>query len=286
MRPGPHERNEIPMDDAHLPQDLTDAAGRRDFLKGAVGAGMGVAALAAAATAEAAPSSAHLIVYHAEERRSHRVLWLMEELGLPYQLVFKPGDLRASMELAKAAHPMAMFPTIVDGDLHMVESGAILQYLASKYGGDRLTARPGSANYANFLMWMHFAEGSASPRIVADYTIRSIPDAAKASPFAGFQIGGAERVLHFQELTLAKTPYIAGPDFTAADIMMHFPVKAARLWGVDLQGVYPNTHAWMGKMESRPGFLKAVAKGSPNGPLVQPAGIAQPLLAQTGKGKA
>ena len=147
-----------------------------------------------------------------------------------------------------------------------------------------MAVRPNSPNYANYLLWMAFAEGSASPRITADYTLRTIPDVAKISPFAARQLGGAERVLNFLELSLAKSPYLAGPEFTSADIMMHFPVRAARLWGVDLAGVYPNTAAWMGRIETRPAFLKAAERGSPNGALTnhQP-NAGPPLLAGTGK---
>lgn len=277
------------MDELHT-SGLSGVAGRRGFIKSAMAVGAGAGTLAAAggaaSSAEAAPSSAHLIIYHVTGR-SHRVLWLMEELGLPYHLAFEQGDIRKSMEMVKAAHPMAMVPVLVDGDLHLVESEAIITYIINTYGSGRLAVRPNSPNYANYLLWMAFAEGSASPRITADYTLRTIPDVAKLSPFAAHQLGGAERVLNFLELSLAKSEYLAGPEFTSADIMMHFPVRAARLWGVDLKGVYPNTYAWMGKIEARPGFLKAAAKGSPNGTLTdhQP-NAGPPLLAQTGKAPA
>jgi glutathione S-transferase len=273
------------MDDLNPSTDAAEMSGRRDFLKVAVGAGVGAAGLAALSSgpALAAPSSANLMVYHIEERRSFRVLWLMEELGgLPYKLMFTPGDMRKSIAAVKALHPMAMVPTIVDGDLVMVESGAILQYIIDRYGEGRLSIRAGQPNHAQYLQWMYFAEGSASPRITADYTLRTIPDAAKISPFAGVQIGGTERVMRFAENTLAKQPYFAGPEFTAADIMMQFPFKAARLWGVDFN-IYPHVGDWMHRMETRPGFLKAEAKGSPGGAPVNPASIMQPLLAGTGK---
>jgi glutathione S-transferase len=272
------------MDELDTSQGLLEVAGRRDFIKSAVGVGMGTAALAAAAAAEAAPSSAHLVIYHVTGR-SHRVLWLMEELGLPYQLALVPGgDVREAMASVKSAHPMAMVPVLVDHDLHLVESEAIVTYIINKYGNGRLAVRPNAPNYANYLLWMAFAEGSASPRITADYTLHTIPDVAKISPFAARQLGGTERVLNFLEQTLGKSAYLAGPDFTAADIMMHFPVRAARLWGVDLKEVYPNTHAWMGKIETRPAFLKAAEKGSPNGALTtNPPNAGPPLLSGTGK---
>lgn len=261
-----------------------EAAGRRDFIKTAMAVSAGAGILAAAASAEAAPSSAHLTIYHVTGR-SHRVLWLMEELGLPYQLAIAPGgDVRGAMGAVKGAHPMAMVPVLVDGDLHLVESEAILTYIINKYGSGRLALTPKSPNYANYLLWMAFAEGSASPRITADYTLRTIPDVAKNSPFAARQIGGTERVLNFLELSLAKSDYLAGPEFTSADIMMHFPVRAARIWGVDLPGAFPKTAAWMARIESRPAFLKAAEKGSPNGALTTNQPNAGPqLLADVGK---
>ena len=223
--------------------------------------------------------TAGLVLYHLDGTRSERVVWLMEELGLPYTLSSKPG--MEGMADIQAAHPMGMAPTIVDGAVTLVDSGAILEYIIHRYGGGRLSAPPSSPAYPAYLLWLHFAEGSAAPRVINDYLARSVPKAAEISPILGRMAGGSVRVLDYVNKTLGEHPYFAGADFTAADIIMHFPLKLARMWGVDLT-LYPNIAAWLQRVESRPAYLAAMAKGSPNGP-ADVSGRFQPLLAPTGK---
>ena len=227
------------------------------------------------------PAGADVIIYHFDGTRSERVLWLMEELDAPYRLAFDPTDQAAAMAAMRSAHPMSMAPSITVGGQAMVESGAILEYLAQTYGAGRLTVAPGKAGYLDYLQWLHFAEGSAAPRIINDYVSRSIPDVGALSPIAGGQIGGAGRILSFVDQTLSQRPYFAGADFTAADINMHFPMKLARMWGVDLT-LYPHMAAWLERVEARPGYKRAMAKGSPNG-VASHSSRFQPLLAPTGK---
>lgn len=270
------------MEDLDTSDESVRDPDRRAFIATGVGATLGVtgAMIFAEEVAEAATqSSANLLLYHLDGTRSERVIWLMEELGLPYVLSAKPG--MAGMADIKAAHPMGMSPTVVDGKLTLVESGAILEYIIHRYGAGRLAEAPSSPGYASYLLWLHYAEGSAAPRIINDYVSRSIPDVATLSPIAGRQIGGAGRVLNFVNMRLGETPHFAGENFTAADIIMHFPLKLTRMWGVDFS-LYPNVAAWFDRVEGRPAFAAAMAKGSPNG-TAPPPGRFQPLLAPTGK---
>ena len=263
--------------------DKAEPAVRRQFLKAAAGlAGLG-AALGAFAprAARAAPSSANLVLYHVEGTRSERVVWLMEELKLPFKFAVDPHDGRGSFMAMRKAHPMSMSPTIVDDGKAMVESGAILQYIIHKYGNNRLSVAPTSEDFQQYLLWMHYAEGSAATRMMADYWAHEVPDVKTVAPVLSGMYGGAGRVLGFTELTLAQQPYFGGKNFTAADIMMHFPLKLAPMWGVDMT-LFPKTLAWQKTVEARPAFLKMMEVSAPNGGKPAP-GRFKPLLSETGK---
>jgi glutathione S-transferase len=205
-----------------------------------------------------------ITIYHVEARRSERIVWLMEELGLPYELEFKPGDLLASVQAIRELHPLGTAPTMRDGDLIMVESGAILEYISARYGGGRFTMAPNSRDFPRYLQWLHFAEGSAAFRIIVEFLIKGIPGAAGASPIANRLLGGTAKVLSLAESALGTQPYFGGDAFTLADIMMHFPLKIARMWGYDLNA-YPIVAKWFSTVETRPAHLRAMEMSMPNG---------------------
>jgi glutathione S-transferase len=223
-----------------------------------------------------------VIIYHIEGRRCERVAWLMEELALPYDLVFKAGDLAGSMALVRAAHPMAMAPVVeIDGTV-MVESGAILEYVVTKYADGRLWVPVTSEDYANHLMFMHYAEGAAAPRITQDYILRTIESDA-LSPLAKAQVGRSQRVLEMAEAHLARHRYFGGRSFTTADIMMQFPLRLTKTWGVDWS-LYPHIGPWFEAVEARPAFQAMMARAQPNGP-PPGGGLTAPLLADVGKAR-
>jgi glutathione S-transferase len=205
-----------------------------------------------------------ITVYHVEARRSERVVWLMEELGLPYKLEFKVGDLLGSVQTIRDLHPLGTAPTIRDGDLIMVESGAILEYISMRYGNSRLGVASNSPDFPRYLQWLHFAEGSAAFRIIIDFILKGIPGATQASPIAARLVGGTEKVLRLAEGALTEQPYFGGSAFTLADIMMHFPLKIARLWGSDIKA-YPRVANWFGTVEARSAYSRAMAISMPNG---------------------
>lgn len=206
-----------------------------------------------------------LTIYHIEGRRSERVAWLAEELGLPYELVFTPGDLIASGQAIKAVHQIGAAPTLRDGDQWVTESGAILEYIIGKHGNGRLGVKPDQPGFAEYLQWMHFAEGMAMTRIMGEFMLKPLLDgqAADKSPVAQLYVGSTRRMLDFFEKGLEGRQYFAGDQFTAADIMMQLPVSlACRFYKPEK---YPKAFAWLERMQARPAFKAMLARALPNG---------------------
>lgn len=208
-----------------------------------------------------------LTIYHIEGRRSDRVIWLCEELGLPYALKFKRGDLDGSTALIQEVSPlMPVAPTLADGELVLVESAAILEYIINTYGSGKLGRAPGSPDYPRYVQWLHFAEGSAMARIINEFLLQPYKDSPDLNRIAKLQFGSTTRAMAFCEDNLVKHDFFAGATFTAADIMMYFPVVLAeRLGGLKLTA-YPHVKAWRERIESRPAFKKALALALPDGP--------------------
>jgi glutathione S-transferase len=233
---------------------------------------------------------AMIMIRHIEGRRSERVAWLLEELGVPYELDYLAGDVPGSLFALEQHHEMRMTPIVEDGPVVMVESSAILEYLLSKYGkGSSLRPAEDAPEFPAYLEFLHFAEGTAMSKITADglsralERIRSKQEGYQAPPkmpgLAGSRTG-AQRILHYCENTLAKRPYFAGQSFTAADIMMHFPLKLGAPAAANaraniaqiqtLDGEYwnefPHVKAFMARMAERPAFQRAMKATMPNGP--------------------
>src|SRR5262245_51447790 len=232
-----------------------------------------------------------IVIRHIEGRRSERVAWLLEELGIPYELDFIQGDILGSLLALEQHHEMRMAPIVNIGDVVMVESGAILEYLLAKYGKDSgLRPAEDSAEFPAYLEFLHFAEGTALAKIIADVTERRLgkllkdagvetPNPMKLPGLAGSRTG-AQRIMHYADNTLAKRPYFAGGSFTAADIMMHFAMK---LGGPIASGAefntkellarekdylddFPNVRKFMQRVEARPAFKRAMKSTMPKGP--------------------
>ena len=238
--------------------------------RGAITAvGAAATAMSLAGDAQAARVRDKVTIYHVEGRRSQRVIWLCEELGIPYELMFKRGDIMGSINQIKAINPtMAMAPTIVFRGKTMVESGAILEYLMSQFpGGDRLAPRKSSPDYADYLMWMHFAEGTAACRIAAEATrIMSSGDRSIKPTLLGgvYRIVGAQDVVDYAENYITANPYFGGQTFSSADIMMEFVATYIRSMPFD-PATYPKLTAWQDKLRQRPAYQRAFAVGAPDG---------------------
>ena len=217
-----------------------------------------------------------ITVHHLENSRSQRVLWLLEELGVPYQVkryARHPKTMLAPPELTQV-HPLGKSPVITDGDATVAESGAIVEYLVDVYGQGRLRPKPGSDEQRRCTYWLHFAEGSLMPpllmKLVFDKVrqapvpffikpvVRGIADKVTTS----FIAPNLSRMLAFMEAELQSRPWFAGSAFSAADIQMSFPLEAAAARaGLDAQ--YPRLTDWLQRIHQRPAYQKALAEGGP-----------------------
>ncbi|MEL7057206.1 MAG: glutathione binding-like protein [Pseudomonadota bacterium] len=200
-------------------------------------------------------------IYHLEGRRSERIVWLMEELGLPYDLNYVRGDLRGSMAMVHAlGHEMPMVPTVVIEDQILVESGAIIDLILSRYATGELTPDVASDDYPVHLMWMHYAEGSLAARLFSDYRAWRTNPPTERSMFVD-----SEAVVQFAENHLATHPWFGGQDFSSADIMMFFPLNVATGLNLVDAAKFPHIAAWKTKIESRPAYQRMLAAARPDG---------------------
>lgn len=205
-----------------------------------------------------------ITIYHLARSRSERIVWLMEELGLPYKLeVFAREANGAAPPAMKALHPLGKAPVISDGELVLAESGAIVEYIVRKYGKGRLAPAPDAREFAGYLYWMHFAEGSLMTVMLTALTLSRVPEAA-ASPIKARVDGRVKAFLDFVDDKLAGHDYFAGPHFSAADIMMEFPFGTMqRFLACDLTP-YTNAAAWQKRIQSRPAYQKAMVLAGPD----------------------
>lgn len=202
-----------------------------------------------------------LQIYHLEGRRSERLVWLCEELGLPYTLHFKRGDLAGSMQAIREINPlMPVAPTVRYGDQVVVESGAIIEMLLARHGGGRLQPAVTSPDYPYYLQWMHYAEGSFASRVIADYRVEMI----RPSPTPS-RLVDAEDTVKFADDYLSRHPYFGGAEFSAADIMMLFPLNFATSTRVVDISKFPHFAAWRTRMEARPAYRRMLAVARPDG---------------------
>ncbi|KPK06647.1 MAG: glutathione S-transferase [Betaproteobacteria bacterium SG8_39] len=217
-----------------------------------------------------------ITVHHLNNSRSQRVLWMLEELGLEYQIKRyqrDPQTLLAPPEL-RAVHPLGKSPVITDGGLTLAESGAILEYLAERYGEGRLLPSAGTPERLRYVYWMHYAEGSAMPplllKLVFDriasgpmpLLLRPVARAIARRVNAGYVEPQIGRHLDYIEAELGKHLWFTGEGFTAADIQMSFPIKAAASrGGVDERR--PRLIDFLERIHARPAYRRAVERGGP-----------------------
>lgn len=202
-----------------------------------------------------------VIVHHLENSRSQRVLWLLEELGLPYEVRRYQRDrqtMLAPPELRRI-HPLGKSPVIEDGEVTVAETGAIVEYLVDKAGG-RLGAPATREEALLHRHFLHYAEGSLMPPLLVKLVLGRIPLFGKAGQ-RKFQ-PMIDVHLDFVEGELAKRPWFAGSDFTAADIMMSFPLEAAAARAGARQG-RSNLSAWLDRIHARPAYAAALTAGGP-----------------------
>lgn len=203
-----------------------------------------------------------ITVHHLENSRSQRILWMLEELGLPYEIKRYERDRKTMLappEL-KRVHPLGKSPVIEDDDGRVVaETGAIVEYLVEKADG-RLGAPAHRDDALRYRFWLHYAEGSLMPPLLLKLVLSRVPLMGKA---ATKRIQPMIDVhLDYVESELAQRPWFAGDDMTAADVMMSFPLEAARS-RAGLDDLRPATIAWLAKVHARPAYATALKKGGP-----------------------
>src|SRR5450830_1806366 len=217
-----------------------------------------------------------IVVHHLNNSRSQRVLWLLEELGLEYEIVRyqrDPKTMLAPPEL-RAIHPLGKSPVIADNGVTVAESGAIVEYLIETYGNGRLVPPAGTEERRRWTYFLHYAEGSA----MAPLLMKLIFDRVETSPAPFFvkpiARGIAQKVkgsyilpqiaqhLAYLESELGKHTWFAGEQFSAADIQLSFPLEAAAARG-GLDGKFPKLQAFLDRIHARPAYQRALQQGGP-----------------------
>ena len=200
-----------------------------------------------------------ITLHHLNNSRSQRILWLLEELGTPYEIKYyerDPTTNRAPDEL-KAVHQLGKSPVIEDGDLIVAETGAIIVYLLDKFGEGKLRPEKGTQEYVDYVHFLHFAEGSAMlPLLLALYT-GYLGDAA--APIQPMIMAEIKAILDYCEYHLISKKWFAGDELTGADIQMVFPLEAAKARG-RLKG-YDACNEYVDRIHKRPAYLRALEKG-------------------------
>lgn len=206
-----------------------------------------------------------LTVHHLGVSQSERIVWLCEELGIAYELKRYARDpaTRMAPPEYKALHKLGTAPIITDGEVTLPESGAIIEYIIAKHGGGRLAVGPDEPNFADYLFWFHFANGSMMPSQMSGMMIRVLGLGAD-HPIVGIMNARSDNAWAMVESRLGEADYFAGDAFTAADVIMVFALTTMRgLGGPDLAD-FPNVRAYLKRIGARPAYQRAMAKGDPD----------------------
>lgn len=200
-----------------------------------------------------------LIVHHLNNSRSQRILWLLEEIGAPYEVKFYDRDATTNLAPPEliAVHPLGKSPVISDGDRVIIESGAITEYLCERHGGAHLVPERGTDDHISHLEWLHFAEGSAmTPILLRLYTARLGEAAAPLEPRINQQL---DAHFSFMESRVGDSGHFIGDSLSAADIMLSFPAEIAIMQGMAPR--YPKLAAFVNACHARPAWQRAREKG-------------------------
>ena len=216
-----------------------------------------------------------ITVHHLNNSRSQRILWLLEELEIPYEIKRyerDPRTLLAPPELRRV-HPLGKSPVISDGELVLAESGAIIEYLADRYGGGRLLPAPGTPERLRCTYWLHYAEGSAMPPLLlklvfsrmqrspAPFFIKPLLRGISAKVQRAFVDPQLKTHLDYLEGELGKSPWFGGEQFSAADIQMSFPLEAATSRAGLSADTRPRLWDFLQRIHARPAYQRAIERG-------------------------
>ena len=200
-----------------------------------------------------------LIVHHLNNSRSQRILWLLEEIGAPYEVKYYDRDAVTNLAPPEliAVHPLGKSPVISDGDRVIIESGAITEYLCERHGGGHLVPERGTDEHVSHLEWLHFAEGSAmTPILLRIYTSRLGEAAAPLEPRIAQQL---DAHFAYMESRVGANGHFIGSDLSAADIMLSFPAEIAIMQGMAPR--YPKLANFVNACHARPAWQRAREKG-------------------------
>lgn len=216
-----------------------------------------------------------ITVHHLNNSRSQRILWLLEELGLEYDIKYYERDPKTMLapESLRQVHPLGKSPVITNGDLTLAESGAIIEYLVRQYGG-RFSPAVDTPEYVRYIYWLHYAEGSAMPPLL----LKLIFDRIEQQPMPGLVKPIARIItsrtnsafiepqitqhLNYLEAELGKGLWFVGDEFTAADIQMSFPIEAAAA-RAGLDASRPKLMDFLDRIHTRPAYQRALERGGP-----------------------
>jgi len=215
-----------------------------------------------------------ITVHHLNNSRSQRILWLLEELGVPYDIKRYQRDEKTMLAppALRAVHPLGKSPVITDGELTLAESGAIVEYLADRYGAGSLIPKHGTPQRPRCTYWLHYAEGSAMPPLLLKLVFRRM-ETAPVPFFSGPMAKGMARKvqksfvdpqlrlhLDYLEGELGKNEWFAGDAFSVADIQLSFPLEAFAARG-GLDAGYPRLTAFLQRIHARPAYQRALQRG-------------------------
>ncbi len=205
-----------------------------------------------------------LIVHHLGKSQSERVVWLCEELEIPYELKCYARDAKTMLAPAdyKALHSIGSAPVINDGGLVLAESGAIVDYIVAKYGKGRLTLGAGDPDFAPFLYWFHFANGTLQANMGRLMILNRLK-LADDNPILLAAKARVDRAFELVEARMGEAEYLAGRAFTTADIMMGFSLTTMRYFQPYDLARYPNIVSYLARIGARPAYRRAMEKGDP-----------------------
>ena len=208
-----------------------------------------------------------LTVHHLGISQSDRIVWLCEELEIPYELIRYERDPATGMAPAnyKALHPFGTAPVITDGDRVLGESGAIIDYIIARHGNGRLALSAASPEFADYLFWFHFANGSLMPAAMVDLVI-AVLGIVEQNDTLRLLRKRVDVAFDMVEQRLGSADYFAGNEFTAADIIMLFPLTTMRLFVPRDLTPYPNIRAYLQRIGMRPAYQRAMKKADPELP--------------------
>ena len=202
-----------------------------------------------------------IVVHHLNNSRSQRVLWLLEELGLEYEIKYYERDAKTMLAPTslRQVHPLGKSPVITDADFTIAESGAIIEYIVGRYGSSQLVPPPGTKEHQVYTYWLHYAEGSAMPpllmKIIFDHF--GTGDSGALNAYIASQI---KLQFDYMEGELGKNTWFAGEEFTAADIQMSFPLEATAMIAKQVES-RPKLKEFLDRIHARPAYKRAIERG-------------------------